>query len=97
MQGDGVPPSEARDFCDWLAGDVSAMTSTHFAVCALGDRYSLLPFTPVLWYGTAIVNASPAEYITHVAAGTAGTASCYAPPQLMATPSTVDCKLCLGC
>ncbi|CAD7700288.1 unnamed protein product [Ostreobium quekettii] len=37
-QGDGVPPPEARDFCDWLfgggAGDLSGL---HFSVCALGD------------------------------------------------------------
>ncbi len=37
-QGDGVPPSEARDFCDWLASPVAPrMERTHFSVCALGD------------------------------------------------------------
>ncbi|KAK9832619.1 hypothetical protein WJX81_004423 [Elliptochloris bilobata] len=37
-QGDGVPPSEARDFCDWLASPAApCLPSTHFSVCALGD------------------------------------------------------------
>lgn len=38
-QGDGVPPTEARDFCEWLmerkAGDLSHLK---YSVCALGDR-----------------------------------------------------------
>jgi sulfite reductase (NADPH) flavoprotein alpha-component len=39
-QGDGVPPTEARDFCDWLAsGDAPALGgAVRFSVCALGDR-----------------------------------------------------------
>lgn len=37
-QGDGVPPSEARDFCDWLtAGKAGDLTGLPYAVCALGD------------------------------------------------------------
>ena len=38
IQGDGVPPSEAREFCDWLS-DASApkLEHTAFSVCALGD------------------------------------------------------------
>jgi hypothetical protein len=40
VQGDGVPPTEARGFCDWLtaksqAGDLSGCS---FSVLALGDR-----------------------------------------------------------
>ena len=42
MQGDGVPPTEARDFCDWLASAAAPrLPDTHFAVCALGDRYNV--------------------------------------------------------
>ena len=38
MQGDGVPPSEARDFCDWLSGDAAPqLPGLGFSVCALGD------------------------------------------------------------
>jgi sulfite reductase alpha subunit-like flavoprotein len=37
-QGDGVPPSEAREFCDWLAGSSAPrLEQLHFSVCALGD------------------------------------------------------------
>ena len=43
-QGDGVPPYEARSFCEWLfdgesVGDLSAL---HFSVCALGDKCTVL-------------------------------------------------------
>ncbi|KAA6425116.1 MAG: sulfite reductase (NADPH) alpha-component [Trebouxia sp. A1-2] len=38
-QGDGVAPTEAREFCDWLGSDAApALPSTLFAVCALGDK-----------------------------------------------------------
>eukprot|EP00887_Chlorella_sp_A99_P003434 scaffold7.g3434.t1 len=38
-QGDGVPPTEAREFCDWLgSGAAPALDGLPFAVCALGDR-----------------------------------------------------------
>ncbi|MEW5309841.1 MAG: hypothetical protein WDW38_001692 [Sanguina aurantia] len=38
-QGDGVPPTEARDFCQWLfAGKAGDLSSLNFSVCALGDR-----------------------------------------------------------
>ena len=41
IQGDGVPPAEARDFCDWLQSDAPAgMNETCFSVLALGDRYA---------------------------------------------------------
>ena len=37
-QGDGVPPSEAREFCDWLAGgSAPKLAGLSFSVCALGD------------------------------------------------------------
>ena len=37
-QGDGVPPSEAREFCDWLAGaSAPKVAGLNFSVCALGD------------------------------------------------------------
>ncbi|GMH36378.1 hypothetical protein BSKO_04246 [Bryopsis sp. KO-2023] len=37
-QGDGVPPPEARDFCDWLsAGSAGDLSDLNFSVCALGD------------------------------------------------------------
>ncbi|BDA47196.1 Sulfite reductase [NADPH] flavoprotein alpha-component [Coccomyxa sp. Obi] len=37
-QGDGVPPSEAREFCDWLAGSAAPkVAGLSFSVCALGD------------------------------------------------------------
>jgi sulfite reductase (NADPH) flavoprotein alpha-component len=36
--GDGVPPPEARDFCDWLGGKgAPSLEGYPFAVCALGD------------------------------------------------------------
>ena len=43
-QGDGVPPYEARAFCEWLfdgasVGDLSAL---RFSVCALGDKCTVL-------------------------------------------------------
>ncbi|GLC44408.1 hypothetical protein PLESTB_000472800 [Pleodorina starrii] len=38
-QGDGVPPTEARDFCEWLfAGKSGSLAHIKFAVCALGDK-----------------------------------------------------------
>ena len=45
-QGDGVPPSEARDFCAWLLHpdqhhaleSTTSTSTTWFSVCALGDR-----------------------------------------------------------
>lgn len=39
-QGDGVPPTEARDFCTWLLGDTAppSLSGKFFSVCALGDR-----------------------------------------------------------
>ena len=38
LQGDGVPPIEAREFCDWLSGSSAPkLDHTHFSVCALGD------------------------------------------------------------
>jgi sulfite reductase (NADPH) flavoprotein alpha-component len=38
-QGDGVPPTEARPFCDWLASAAAPhLVTTHFSVCALGDK-----------------------------------------------------------
>jgi len=40
-QGDGVPPAEAREFCDWLASSAvpdEALKGVNFSVCALGDR-----------------------------------------------------------
>jgi sulfite reductase (NADPH) flavoprotein alpha-component len=45
-QGDGVPPGEARDFCDWLhspaaaAGGPGALGALRYSVCALGDRWA---------------------------------------------------------
>lgn len=38
-QGDGVPPTEARPFCDWLGGSGAPQLggALHFSVCALGD------------------------------------------------------------
>ncbi|KAK9905499.1 hypothetical protein WJX75_000993 [Coccomyxa subellipsoidea] len=37
-QGDGVPPSEAREFCDWLAGPAAPkLAGLNFSICALGD------------------------------------------------------------
>ena len=33
-----MPPSEAREFCDWLASPAAPrLPRTHFSVCALGD------------------------------------------------------------
>lgn len=38
-QGDGVPPTEARDFCSWLLSAAAPqLAGVHFSVCALGDR-----------------------------------------------------------
>ena len=39
-QGDGVPPTEAREFCDWLSGPEAPQLggSVAFSVCALGDK-----------------------------------------------------------
>lgn len=38
-QGDGVPPTEAREFCEWLfAGKAGNLGHLHFGVCALGDK-----------------------------------------------------------
>lgn len=38
-QGDGVPPTEARDFCDWLGSSAAPhLPNSSYAVCALGDR-----------------------------------------------------------
>jgi sulfite reductase (NADPH) flavoprotein alpha-component len=38
-QGDGVPPSEAREFCEWLsAGRAGALPALAYSVLALGDR-----------------------------------------------------------
>jgi len=38
-QGDGVPPTEAREFCDWLTGGKAGrLDHLAFSVCALGDR-----------------------------------------------------------
>ena len=40
-QGDGVPPAEAREFCDWLQSQAAPkLQGTAFAVCALGDRWA---------------------------------------------------------
>lgn len=40
VQGDGVPPSEARGFCDWLeSGEAPLLPGTSYSVCALGDTY----------------------------------------------------------
>lgn len=39
LQGDGVPPNEARDFCEWLfAGKAGSLGHLSYSVCALGDR-----------------------------------------------------------
>ena len=38
-QGDGVPPTEAHQFCDWLASPAAPqLAGVSFSVCALGDR-----------------------------------------------------------
>ncbi|KAG2448381.1 hypothetical protein HYH02_006963 [Chlamydomonas schloesseri] len=38
-QGDGVPPTEAREFCEWLfAGKAGSLAHLQYAVCALGDK-----------------------------------------------------------
>ncbi|WIA38912.1 hypothetical protein OEZ86_005065 [Tetradesmus obliquus] len=37
-QGDGVPPTEAREFCEWLtAGKAGPLPGLPYSVCALGD------------------------------------------------------------
>lgn len=34
-----MPPTEARDFCEWVfAGKAGKLSSTFYSVCALGDR-----------------------------------------------------------
>lgn len=39
LQGDGVPPTEAREFCEWLfAGKCGKLPNLHYSVCALGDK-----------------------------------------------------------
>lgn len=41
-QGDGVPPAEAREFCDWLQSAAAPrLEGNHFSVLALGDRCAL--------------------------------------------------------
>lgn len=38
LQGDGVPPTEAREFCDWMTGGkAGALSNLSYSVCALGD------------------------------------------------------------
>lgn len=38
-QGDGVPPTEPREFCEWLfAGNCGKLEGVHYSVCALGDK-----------------------------------------------------------
>lgn len=38
-QGDGVPPTEARDFCEWLfAAKAGGLAHLKFSICALGDK-----------------------------------------------------------
>jgi len=38
-QGDGVPPTESREFCDWVfAQGAGALPNLHYSVLALGDR-----------------------------------------------------------
>lgn len=39
LQGDGVPPTEAREFCDWLSSSgAPRLSGLPFSVCALGDK-----------------------------------------------------------
>lgn len=39
LQGDGVPPTEARDFCEWLfTGKAQPLGHLQYSVCALGDN-----------------------------------------------------------
>ena len=39
LQGDGVPPTEAREFCDWLVSAAAPrLDGLPFSVCALGDK-----------------------------------------------------------
>ncbi len=39
LQGDGVPPTEAREFCDWLGSSAAPrLGGLPFSVCALGDK-----------------------------------------------------------
>ncbi len=34
-----MPPTEARDFCEWLfAGKAGSLAHLGFSVCALGDK-----------------------------------------------------------
>ncbi|KAK9824028.1 hypothetical protein WJX72_007096 [[Myrmecia] bisecta] len=38
-QGEGVPPAEARDFCEWFASDAAPrLEAVKFSVLALGDK-----------------------------------------------------------
>ena len=42
-KGDGVPPTEARDFCEWLfAGKAGKLDHLSYSVCALGDKWVVL-------------------------------------------------------
>lgn len=39
IQGDGVPPIEAQDFCSWLNSKAAPdLHGVNFSVCALGDK-----------------------------------------------------------
>ena len=51
-QGDGVPPTEARDFCEWLfAGKAGSLSHLSYSVCALGDRCEEVRMY-CFWFGT---------------------------------------------
>ena len=52
-QGDGVPPTEARDFCEWLfAGKAGGLDHLSYSVCALGDRCEEVW---MYWVGTSFL------------------------------------------